>query len=295
MIQKYFRRKLAIHFVATLRAMREASAIALIQRMIRGALGRKFVKRKIFFMRQNAATLIQKHWRRYMANTMHGVVQQRRKERAIQRRTIKLYRTGVTAKAYYKDPDNLMVGLQYALGLFVVDKDQKQCVTILRQLNNQGLLNQLFSVAISLASNQNVAQSLGILLVCRLEKQDVTQDDNQNKKLNLAKSLDCYKTLLNGLILGWVCTSPSETSALIFYTIALMVFEYVVYGLIQDQTRHYLRRLVCRIKGAPYRHGIEQLVSNVENLFETWFLVDRTHLTQHTLSENESAATVVIQ
>ena len=38
-IQKYFRRKLAIHFVATLRAMREASAIALIQRMIRGALG----------------------------------------------------------------------------------------------------------------------------------------------------------------------------------------------------------------------------------------------------------------
>ena len=83
-----------------------------------------------------------------MANTMHGVVQQRRKERAIQRRTIKLYRTGVTAKAYYKDPENLMVGLQYALGLFVIDKDQKQCVTILRQLNNQGLVNQLFSAAI---------------------------------------------------------------------------------------------------------------------------------------------------
>ena len=66
-----------------------------------------------------------------------------------------------------------------------------------------------------------------------------------------------------------------------------MVFEYVVYGLIQDQTKRYLRRLVCRIKGAPSRNGIEQLIDNVENLFETWFLVDRTHLTQHALSENE--------
>ena len=48
-----------------------------------------------------------------------------------------------------------------------------------------------------------------------------------------------------------------------------------------------MRRLVCRIKGAPSRNGIEQLIDNVENLFETWFLVDRTHLTQHALSENE--------
>ena len=179
------------------------------------------------------------------------------------------------------------LGYQVASVYSTVDKDQKQCVTILRQLNSQGLLNQLFSVAISLASNQNVAQSLGILLVCRLEKQNATQDGSQNKKLNREKSLDYYKKLLHNLILGWVCTSPSETTALIFYTITLMVFEYVVHGLIQDQTKRYVRRLVCRIKGAPSRNGIEQLIDNVENLFETWFLGDRTHLTQHALSENE--------
>ena len=90
LIQTYYRRKVAMNLLITMLAKRQESAVALINRMMRGAIARRYVKRKIFHMRTNAATLIQTPWRRYSTNTMYGVVQQIRKERAIPRRPINI-------------------------------------------------------------------------------------------------------------------------------------------------------------------------------------------------------------
>ena len=289
-IQTYYRRKVAMNLLITMLAKRQESAVALINRMMRGAIARRYVKRKIFNMRKNAATLIQTQWRRYITNTMYGVVQQRRKERAIQRRAIKLYRTGIIEKAHFKDPDDELMALKYALGLIVIDRKEKAGKKVLRQTGEHGRIQKLIYATIGLGSNLQVEKHLGILSDSQINKNN--DEDYNSKKNSLIKEKDdklieMFSTLSRDMILGWVCNSPTDTAPLIYYTITLLIQDFIVHKNIRNSTENYVQRLIDRIGNTPLAMKMKDQIDNLKHIFNTWFLTEKKLLTDFVVEEEE--------
>jgi hypothetical protein len=274
-IQAYFRRKLAINMVITMQAKLRENAMALIQRIMRGAIARKFVKRKIFTIKQSAATRIQTHWRRYITNTMHGVVQQRRKERAIQRRTIKLHRTGMIEKAYFKDQEDELLALKFALGLIIIDRKYKYGNKVLIQSGEHGQIQKILCAIIGLASNIQVEKHLAVLWDCQINKNNNKQyydKKNRLKKESDDKMIETFSTLSRNIILGWVCYSPLDIMPLIYYAISLLIFDFIVYKHIRDAVKQYAERLITRISKTPLAIKMQNQINNLIHIFNTWFL-----------------------
>lgn len=89
------------------------------------------------------------------------------------------------------------------------------------------------------------------------------------------------------MILGCVCHSPSDTMSLIYYTLSLLAYDFIVYNCIQDPTKKYVQRLINRIENSSAANNAKNRIETLRDIFYTWFLVNEKPLLQHTFVDEE--------
>ena len=228
-IQTMVRGRVARMFVKVMLASKRLSMVVRLQRMVRGMIGRTRVRNIRFALRQAAATRIQAQWRRHDTMKFRGPVAARRQERAVQRRSMTLFISGMTRRAYEndrkkvtgqnKDPE-IDLWLRMAMCLHVIERKTIGGMRVLSCLQDSNVAVKVAKIILRLSTNEDVPQQLALLVGIRRAANNTIVD-----ALNAT-----YKVFIRDVFSACLSQRPSDCHAALNLGLVLLVLHYIERG-----------------------------------------------------------------
>jgi hypothetical protein len=266
MVRVYFAQKT----VRILLGARRTHSIIQMQRVVRGGLARKRVRLKVFEIRRAAATIIQSLFRKYAALGFRGPIARRRQERAVQRRSMKLFLSGATMKLLQKKPDDNLLAVRVALGLHVIHRNTQEALSILDNIDDLVALRDISRAILCLANNKHISRQLSLLIQAR---RLVNQDDTGD----IVKDIGL---MIRDVFAACIMQRPQDHHAVFNLAVALLVIHYGMGTGFGDDisgrkfTQNRISKLLYRAHTLAPDTSSKHNIFVIQQLFKTWFIAE---------------------